>query len=317
MGRAERHEGMRRRDAPGADGGTRPPGSDVAADPARRSRAWGVLAVSLALMALVTALTSSAGHRALRHADALDRSRPEPVHSTADGHPGRAAAPGRGTPPRGEGTGLSRRMTDPLAPRVPARQRPERTGAALLHTSAASAGTSPSHAGVRSNATRPAVQPTAPATPAGAVADAASVGTATAVGATPTPQLRQTTPVAGSSPGSTSSGGSSSGRTSSVGRPTPSGTYPGPGTIVAPGTGVSYAAPGGVVVSARATWTGAEDLVLGITCGGGVSVTRTGSSGLSVEVDDSHASGTCTVTLSLGPDARAPVPFTLSIDPAP
>src|SRR5579875_2658046 len=310
MGRAERHEDVRRRGAPGGDGGTRPPGSDVAADPARRSRAWGVLAVSLALMALVTALTSSAGHRALRHADALDRSRPEPVHRTADGHPGRAAAPGRGTAPRGEGTGLSRRLTDPPTLQGPGRPRPERTGAALPHTSAASAGTSPSHAGVRSNATRPAVQPTAPATPAGAVADAASVGTATA--ATPTPQLRPTTAVSVSSTGTRPSVGSSSG-----GTPTPSGTYPGPGTIVAPGTGVSYAAPGGVVVSARATWTGAVDLVLGITCGGGVSVTRTGSSGLSVEVDDSHASGTCTVTLSLGPDARAPVPFTLSIDPAP
>ncbi|MDA8312055.1 MAG: hypothetical protein M0Z46_15895 [Actinomycetota bacterium] len=53
------------------------------------------------------------------------------------------------------------------------------------------------------------------------------------------------------------------------------------------------------MVSARATWQGAVDLELAISCPGGVSVTRVGASPLSLEVDDSHGNGTCTVTLAL------------------
>ncbi|MHB1851171.1 MAG: hypothetical protein ACYCU6_03205 [Acidimicrobiales bacterium] len=64
-------------------------------------------------------------------------------------------------------------------------------------------------------------------------------------------------------------------------------------------------------------WTGTSSLELEISCAGGVSATRTGSSGLSLEVDDARGSGNCTVTVSLPPGVQADVSFTLIVDPAP
>jgi hypothetical protein len=48
-----------------------------------------------------------------------------------------------------------------------------------------------------------------------------------------------------------------------------------------------------------------------------VSTTRTGSSGLSLEVDDTHGVGDCTVTVSLPPGTLADMSLTLIVDPAP
>jgi hypothetical protein len=87
------------------------------------------------------------------------------------------------------------------------------------------------------------------------------------------------------------------------------------GWIEAPATSASFAAAGGGTVSVMATWAGAATLELEIACPGGVSVTRTGSSGLSLEVDDSNGAGTCTVTLSLPPGTHANVSYTLVIEP--
>ena len=64
-----------------------------------------------------------------------------------------------------------------------------------------------------------------------------------------------------------------------------------------------------------ATWTGAATLELEIACPGGVSVARTGSSGLSLEVDDSIDAATCMVTLSLPPGVHADVSYTLVVQP--
>jgi len=71
------------------------------------------------------------------------------------------------------------------------------------------------------------------------------------------------------------------------------------------------------MVTAAATWTGAATLELTITCPGGVSVSRSGPSGLSVEVNDRDGTGTCSVTLSLPPGTRASVTFTLTVEPGP
>ncbi len=65
-----------------------------------------------------------------------------------------------------------------------------------------------------------------------------------------------------------------------------------------------------------ATWTGSATLELEIACPGGVAVARRGSSGLSLEVDDSNDSATCMVTLSLPPGVHADVSFTLVVGPA-
>ena len=64
-----------------------------------------------------------------------------------------------------------------------------------------------------------------------------------------------------------------------------------------------------------ATWSGTAVLELEIACPGGVSVARRGSSGMSLEVDDSHGAGTCTVMLSLPPGTRADVSYTLDVGP--
>ncbi|HLW45090.1 MAG TPA: hypothetical protein VKR78_02660, partial [Acidimicrobiales bacterium] len=93
--------------------------------------------------------------------------------------------------------------------------------------------------------------------------------------------------------------------------------YPGHGSIAAPATAASFAAGGGGFVSATATWTGTSTLELEISCPDGVSVTRTGTAGLSVQVEDTHNSAACTVTLSLPSGLHADVSYTLVVDPAP
>lgn len=70
-------------------------------------------------------------------------------------------------------------------------------------------------------------------------------------------------------------------------------------------------------MTAEATWSGTTSLELAITCPGGLSVSRTGSSGLSLEMDDSHGGGDCTVTLAEPPGVRADVSYVLVVSPAP
>lgn len=84
-----------------------------------------------------------------------------------------------------------------------------------------------------------------------------------------------------------------------------------------PARSASFAAAGGGTVSAQAFWTGTSELELDISCPGGVSATRVGTSGLSLEVDDDHGAGTCTVTLTVPPGVQDAVSFTLVVAPAP
>jgi hypothetical protein len=78
----------------------------------------------------------------------------------------------------------------------------------------------------------------------------------------------------------------------------------------------TFPAAGGGPISAEATWTGAAAMELSISCPDGVSTTRTGASGLSVEVDDTHGSGTCTVTLAVPQGETGLVDYSVTVEPA-
>lgn len=99
----------------------------------------------------------------------------------------------------------------------------------------------------------------------------------------------------------------------------PAARYPGVGNIAPPTVSAAYPAPGGGIVDATATWSTTAVLVLSIACPGGLGATRSGTSPLSLSVDDTAAAGTCTVTLGVpGPEADGvAVSYTLSIEPAP
>jgi len=131
-------------------------------------------------------------------------------------------------------------------------------------------------------------------------------------GTTPTP----VTPGAGSG-AQGAAGDTSAASTATTGRSTAAGAYPGHGAITPPATSASYAAGGGGVVTVLATWGGTEELQVEISCPGGVSSARTGSSPLSLELDDGHGGGNCIVALRLPAGATAGVSFTLVVSPAP
>ena len=275
------------------------------ADERRGSRAWAVLAVALALMALVTSLSSEAGHRspaALRRpvegTAPATRSKggPQPSGRSAHTGPGTRALRAVGAhdprPPRSAraahalvagarapaDSARAHRATGDVAPQSTAAGSGARTPGILLES-----------AGSRSPAAEPDLLPAGSAPPPNA-AGSGSTG----------------------SPTSTAGSGSTGSPTSTATR-----AYPGHASIDPPSTSASFAALGGSAVSARAVWTGTSSLELEISCAGGVSATRTGSSGLSLEVDDARGSGNCTVKVSLPPGVQADVSFTLIVDPAP
>jgi hypothetical protein len=89
------------------------------------------------------------------------------------------------------------------------------------------------------------------------------------------------------------------------------------GTIAFPATSATVSAPGGSAVNATATWSGTPTLQLTITCPDGVSASRRGTSGLSLEVNDTAGgTGSCDVQLATPPSVRADVDFTLTVEPA-
>jgi hypothetical protein len=284
------------------------------ADPGRRSRAWGVLAVSLALMALVTALSSTTGHRPDGSAAVLER-------STSGTDPG-VHAPSRDGGPRARAT------TVDAATRIPYGARAGTGGLDDRHDVDAQVVGTPVRGGSSEPGSGGRLDTGVPGVAASEVfatsvtsggdggsgaappssGDAASASRGTQGGATlPVGGAPRPTTAPSSTPSANGLGGSAGGGT---------GTHPGRGSIDAPATTVSFPAAGGGPVAAQATWTGTVTLELEISCPGGVSVTRTGTSGLSVEVDDSRGTGECTVTLAVPPGARADVSYTLVIDPA-
>ncbi|MHB1553199.1 MAG: hypothetical protein ACYCSX_12270 [Acidimicrobiales bacterium] len=287
------------------------------ADERRGSRAWAVLAVALALMALVTSLSSEAGQRspaALRRpvegTAPATRSKGGPQPSGRSAHTGprtralRAVGAHDPRPPR-SARAAHALVAGARAPADSARAHRATGDVAPQSTAAGSGARSPGilleSAGSRSPAAEPDLLPAGSAPPPNA-AGSGSTGSPT------------------STAGSDSTGSpTSTAGSDSTGSPTSTATraYPGHASIDPPSTSASFAALGGSAVSARAVWTGTSSLELEISCAGGVSATRTGSSGLSLEVDDARGSGNCTVTVSLPPGVQADVSFTLIVDPAP
>ena len=288
------------------------------ADPGRRSRAWAVLAVALALMALVTALSSTAGHRrpaepAAAFARAAAGTRPTtlPPGSGNLRPTDRATriAPDAQVPDGGRaGTGrwAARALEERALAPPPASAVFTTTGNAVPFPSA-TANRPSSNGGSSSGSASPIA---AAASSASSASQAGSPSTRAATSTSPPTQ-------AGADSAGSGAGGTGISGGSGMATATPSGAYPGRGSIEPPSTSVSFAAAGGGTVSAQATWTGVTDLELQISCPGGVSVTRAGASSLSVEVDDGHGTGTCTVTLSLMPGTHTGVSFTLVVDPGP
>jgi hypothetical protein len=268
------------------------------ADPGRRSRAWAVLAVSLALMALVTALSSTTGSR--RDAPAVDTLGSATLGSasvgssqTVAGHP--VAVP--------KSPGIHARAAEHVTRTADASRQYETTGkhAGLPATSTAAASTTPLDS-LFTTSTRGVPS----ASPAALPADSLATRSTTAPGSeAPRPAAPASQP---SSAGAPLTAGPA---------PSSAGAYPGSGSIVPPASSASFAAPGGGTVSAQAFWTGTPELELDISCPGGVSATRVGTSGLSLEVDDGHGAGTCAVTLTVPTGVQGAVSFTLVVAPAP
>lgn len=244
-------------------------------------------------MALVTALSAASGHS---RPVALQRrvQRTAPAQRT-----GGDAAQLSGRPPHAAPGTRGVRALSTLGTPAPKASRGAKAGTAGAGTSAGAAGPHPTGA----TFSQPA--------PGSAGAPGPRILEAAASWSPPTGSDL----LAASSDSAPSTGGSA-GSADSATR-TPTGTYPGHGSIEAPTTSAAFAALGGGVVSARAMWTGTPNLELEISCGGSVAATRTGSSGLSLEVDDARGLGSCTVTLSLPPGVQADVPFTLIVEPAP
>lgn len=248
-------------------------------DPVRRSRAWGILAVSLALMALVTALSSTTSRRTL-------------VPAASREVPGGAVAVG------GRQVHLPQTKGPTLSPRhangargVPHSLRPR---ALVFVTPALGSVTASTHATGSANA--------AAGTAAGAPAVSATAGGVDATSSSGTPQVAAVAPGGGIT-------------TSSASNPA---ATPSSRVLDAGAPSATFSVPGGGIVSADAVWSGTPSLELSITCPGGISVSRTGGPGLSVEADDSRGgSAPCAVSLSLPPGVRTDVSFTLTIQPAP
>ncbi len=360
-------------------------GRHAVADLARRPRAWGVLAVSLALMALVTALSSrsdhpgaaqgAAAHEPARSGQSAPALRPRPPAKPPRSHvPGRAleavgpgsgsvgrraavqgtgAAGGKGAPGAGASKGargsavgrsgavaggqgsapdagasvggLASAVFSPSTPSTPS-------------TTTAPSGAAPGTAASGNSAPQTTTNEWTTRKPSRAAASSEASRTAShtatqvsrstfplATSSVPsrTSPHHQASPTAASSVPSRTSPHHQASPTAASSVPKGTGTAAAPGTwtspehgrIEAPSTSVSYAAAGGGTVSVGATWTGAATLELEIACPGGVSVARTGSSGLSLEVDDSIDAATCMVTLSLPPGVHADVSYTLVVQP--
>lgn len=284
------------------------------ADPGRRSRAWGVLAVSLALMALVTALSSTTGHGASDpSAAALDRTS-SGTRATVGSQAPRTSGPARSGSGRGRpassahtGTGHAGRAAPHQSGAVGAGGR-EPTGRAA--TTTLDAGSAASHitqmfvtsaGGTRLGPVTTDNPPTGGSSPPGGVAGAPAAPASSASGS---PSGVGTSP--STTPTAASGGGASS-----------SGVYTEHGAIEPPATSATFEVAAGGTVAATATWTGAAELELGISCRGGVSTARSGRSPLSLEVEETIGSGSCAVTLATMPGSRADVSFTLVIDSAP
>lgn len=281
-----------------------------------RSRAWSVLAVTLALMALVAALSSAtsrpaldpaavrAAHQARNVSTPSDRrnmhGQPSPRSAAAHSRSSSARA-GRGpsSPPPSHRTG-GRAGSSPAAGAEPVITAVHDLGSATSGAGGSPAGNLPV-AAPSAGGSGYALTPLTAVTPAGAPP---SSGTSAVSGGTSTL----------ASP-SASSGASAAASSGSTGSSTPAAAATHTGTV-GPTQDASFPVSGGGPISAEATWTGPAALELAISCPDGVSTVRTGASGLSVEANDARAPGTCTVTLAVPPGEFGDAQYRLTVEPA-
>lgn len=270
-----------------------------------RSRAWAVLAVTLALMALVAAVSS-----------ATSRTRVTPVAENAAHRleNGAARANSGGASASRPGTkGLRHGAADQPAGSLGSRAHPRAAhGPALSSTGVEG---TPGGAGDGSSL----ALPTAPVVGTVTHLDSGipTGGSGTLGEPLSTQPAPSTTPSRSPVSSGTATGGPSTSTvaTGSASVPPSTAAASRSGAIGPTGT-ASFPAAGGGPISAEATWTGAPALELAVTCPSGVSAARTGASGLSIEVDDTHGSGACTVTLSLAPGENGEVEYHVTIEPA-
>lgn len=229
-----------------------------------RSKAWGVLAVSLALMALVAARSSTTA-RTLSPSRTRARSVEPPV------------------------------VSPQASPRVRAADATSATAGSVPTTGigAGSAAIAPPAGSTATVTSSPPASPAAVGTPAAA----ATTGSSTGI-----------------SPAADESSGSQAAEPEISSVPMP---YPGPGNFQPPTASAAFTAAGGGTVTASATWSGTPTLVLSIACPGGPSSSRSGTSGLSIAVDDDGASTNCQVTIALPTGVSATVEYTLVVAPRP
>lgn len=270
-----------------------------------RSRAWAVLAVTLALMALVAAVSTATTRTRVTPAaeNAARRLETGAARATAGGAP--ASRPGA--------KGLSHGVADqPAGSRGSRAHPPAANGPALGSTGVERA----------SGGAQDGSSPVGPAAPAiGTLTHLDSGIPAGGSGTIGEPLSTQPAPSTTPSRSPVSSGAATTGTSTSTvatgsASVAPSTAAASRSGTIGPTEAASFPAAGGGPISAEATWTGVPALELAVTCPSGVSATRTGASGLSVEVDDTHGSGACTVTLSLPPGEDRTVDYHVTIEPA-
>ncbi len=280
-------------------------GSDPGSKSITRPRGWAVLAVALALMALVAALT-----------------RPAPGA-------GLPAAPA-GSAPAGNGTGGGDRPMTGSSVVTAARGhsiRP-RTQPQATPTSAPPGASAPP--GTTSGTAPPVGVPTANhgSTDAGSPGSSGQgsrnpgVGTSTSAptgtnppgASAPAPVTSTSVPASTSTTTSTSVVIGTTGSSSTTSASTVPGPSPGPENFGSGTVSATWTVAGGGPLQATLTWSGTVLLTLSVTCS---SVTKTARGSSPLVVSLSHApAGTCRVAVAK-PTGGGPISYTLAIDPPP
>ncbi|HEY1733077.1 MAG TPA: hypothetical protein VGG23_01430 [Acidimicrobiales bacterium] len=274
------------------------PGAPDRRRPGRPSLAlphrWAILAVALAAMSLVAALTSTSQS---------PRSGTTSAPPMAGGRPVQAGQPAADTAGRGGHAGHSDQGDAPLG-----------AGGATDRSPAPGAGPSDAEPG-------PLGLGGAPGTPTGAFGHSSSASVAssgTPVGATV--EASSSSSTAGSTAGSVGgSAGPGAGPTSPATTPTPSDA---PDPTVQPGNlqypdDVSASYPfeaGAAAVEATVSWTTGTPLTLTIACGGQTQQVS-GTAALSTSAD--FGPGSCLVTVAEAAPGGGPVAYTLTISSQP
>lgn len=265
------------------------------ADRPERSRAWGVLAVTLALMALVAVLSSTTTGKVVQTTAASD------VHGS--GPAPRPARPGHTNVPRARRPANDQRTRSSPAPAGSTSK-----GSSPPRSPGSATGGSPSGVvSVRSLELAGSAL--------GAATGAGTAGpTSAAADSSNRPSGLSASDVPSVAPTEVSSVDTTT--TAPVGAETPATITASHSGTISPTQSVTFSASGGGQVTAAATWSGATTMELSISCPGGVQATHTGASPLSVVVDDTHGTQPCTATLAMLPGERGSADYTVSVEPS-